>query len=102
MAAEMNDDDHIVPLTRLDIEALQREMQELGEEMEGARRLAYEGSFTAMQDFLSGIGGWCEERGLVASTITPTGDEEADFLNMLRAMRGMADDILNSASAGVQ
>ncbi|WP_139333708.1 hypothetical protein [Bosea sp. TND4EK4] len=91
---KLDDEDHIVPVTRLDVEALQREMQELCEEMEEARHIAYEGSFAAMQDFLSGIGGWCEERGLVASTITPTGDEEADFLNMLRAMRGMADDIL--------
>ena len=102
MAVDMNDDDHIVPVTRLDIEVLQREMQELGAEMEEARRIAYEGSFVAMQDFLSGVGGWCEERGLAASTITPTGDEEADFLNMLRAMRGMADDILGAAVARTQ
>lgn len=102
MSMKAHDDDHIIPRARLDVEQLEREMQELGAEMEELQRMAYESAFAAMQDFLSGFGGWCEERGLAASTITPTGDEEADFLNMLRAMRGMADDILGAAAAGVQ
>lgn len=102
MSTMAHEDDHIIPTARLDAEQLEREMKELGAEMEELQRMAYESSFAAMQDFLSGFGGWCEERGLAASTITPTGDEEADFLNMLRAMRGMADDILRAATARTQ
>lgn len=92
------DDDHIIPIARLDVEQLEREMKELGAEMEELQRMAYESAFAAMQDFLSGFGGWCEERGVPASTITPSGDEGADFLNMLRATRSMAEEILAAAA----
>ncbi len=94
-----DDGEHVVRVTTMEVEVLLRQMKELGEEMEEVQRQVYEGTFSSLQEFLSGVGGWCTERGLIPLTITPTGDETSDFLNMLRAVRGMADDILAAESA---